>query len=206
MTSWTPEGELDAMKNMLDQYPKGLVACVSDSFDIFQACEQYWGTDLKEQIEQRNGVLVVRPDSGELPDIVLKVLELLESKFGHQKRSANDKTYKLLPDKIRVIQGDGIDIKSMRMILEAMMSAGWAADNLAFGSGGALLQKLNRDTQKCAFKCSYAVVNHQGVDVIKDPITDPGKKSKKGKLTLELNDGKWTTVEEGKGDQAKDIV
>merc|ERR1712113_317597 len=101
---------------------------------------------------------------------------------------------------IRVIQGDGIDIKSLEMVLQAMMDKGWAADNLAFGSGGALLQKLHRDTQKCAFKCSYALINGEGVDVVKDPITDPGKKSKKGRLTLELKDGQWTTVAEGKGD------
>ena len=49
---------------MLDQYPKGVVACVSDSHDIYRACEQYWGTYLKAQIEARGGVLVVRPDSG----------------------------------------------------------------------------------------------------------------------------------------------
>ena len=28
---------------------------------------------------------------------------------------------------------------------------------------GALLQKLNRDTQKCAFKCSYALVDGKDV-------------------------------------------
>eukprot|EP00415_Alexandrium_ostenfeldii_P002259 UN2259 len=90
------------------------------------------------------------------------------------------------------------------MILGAMKQAGWATDNLAFGSGGALLQKLHRDTQKCAFKCSYALVNGEGVDVIKDPITDPGKKSKKGRLTLEVRDGAFCTVTEGKGDPSQD--
>ena len=39
----------------------------------------------------------------------------------------------------------------------------WSADNVAFGSGGALLQKLHRDTQKCAYKCSYAIINGKGV-------------------------------------------
>ena len=56
-----------------------------------------------------------------------------------------------------------------------MAESGWAADNCAFGSGGALLQKLHRDTQKCAFKCSYAKVGEEDRDVVKDPITDPGK-------------------------------
>ena len=53
----------------------------------------------------------------------------------------------------------------------------WAADNVAFGSGGALLQKLNRDTQKFAFKCCHIKADGKDVDVFKDPITDPGKKS-----------------------------
>mmetsp|Transcript_117927 Transcript_117927/g.231442 ORF Transcript_117927/g.231442 Transcript_117927/m.231442 type:complete len:215 (-) Transcript_117927:173-817(-) len=187
---------------MLTQYPKGIVACVSDSYDIFQACEKYWGTELKATIAQRDGVLVVRPDSGELPKTVLEVLEKLASKFGFEQ---TPKGYRRLPKYIRVIQGDGIDIKSLEQILQAMQDNQWAADNLAFGSGGALLQKVHRDTQKCAFKCSFARVMGEDVDVVKDPITDPGKKSKKGKLTLQKHDdGTWHTTTEGKGDRQLD--
>jgi nicotinamide phosphoribosyltransferase len=201
MTSWGREGEVNAMRNMLEKYPTGLVACVSDSYDIFKACTDYWGTELKATIEKRDGVLVVRPDSGELPGIVLQVLEKLESKFGSTKTSTG---HRVLPDCIRVIQGDGVDIKSLEVVLQAMKDNKWGADNLAFGSGGALLQKMHRDTQKCAFKCSYALIKGKDVDVVKDPITDPGKKSKKGKLTLELKDGQWTTVTEGKGNPSLD--
>merc|ERR1712151_1249634 len=64
ITSWGEEKEVEAMKNMLEQYPTGLVACVSDSYDIFRACEDYWGGELKGMIEARQGLLVVRPDSG----------------------------------------------------------------------------------------------------------------------------------------------
>jgi len=128
-------------------------------------------------------------------------LEKLEGKFGSTKTSTG---HKLLPQFIRVIQGDGIDIDSLDMILNAMKKGGWAADNLAFGSGGALLQKLHRDVEKCAFKCSFAKVDCKDVDVVKDPVTDPGKKSKKGRLTLEPNAGKWVTVTEGKGDVKAD--
>merc|ERR1719291_443482 len=132
MTSWGREGEVNAMRNMLEAYPKGLVACVSDSYDIFKACTDYWGTELKATIEKRDGVLVVRPDSGELPDIVLQVLEKLESKFGSTTTSTG---HKVLPDCIRVIQGDGVDIKSLEVVLQAMKDNNWGADNLAFGSG-----------------------------------------------------------------------
>jgi len=196
ITSWGREREVDAMRNMLEKYPKGLVACVSDSYDVFQACEKFWGTELKSLIVDRDGVLIIRPDSGKLPETVLQVLDKLEGKFGSE---TTETGHKKLPSCVRVIQGDGIDINSLDKILKAMMAAGWAADNLAFGSGGALLQKVHRDTLKCAFKCSYAVVRGEGVDVVKDPVTDPGKKSKAGKLTLELADGKWSTVTEGRG-------
>ena len=36
-----------------------------------------------------------------------------------------------------------------------------------FFLGGALLRRLDRDTQKCAFKCSYVEINGKGVNVFK---------------------------------------
>ncbi len=78
--------------------------------------------------------------------------------------------------------------------MSALESAGWCSGNLVFGSGGALLQKLDRDTQKCAFKCCMAVVDGQKLDVFKDPVTDPGKKSKKGDITLVKDGGRYKTV------------
>lgn len=204
MTSWTKEGECDAMRNMLEQYPEGMVACVSDSYDIFNACKNYWGKELKDKITSRNGRLVVRPDSGDLPGIVTDVLDALAEAFPTTLTSTG---HKIFPDYIRVIQGDGISHETLGVILEHVASKGYATDNVVFGSGGALLQKLNRDTQKCAFKCSYAVVNGEGVDVQKDPVTDPGKKSKKGRLTVEKNaSGVIETISEGKGDPAKDML
>ena len=83
-----------------------------------------------------------------------------------------------------MIQGDGIDIKMIELVLQAMRQSGWSADNIAFGSGGGLLQKLNRDTQKFAFKCSWAEIDGQGVEVFKQPITDNGKRSKAGRFKL----------------------
>merc|ERR1719238_2381225 len=105
-----------------------------------------------------------------------------------------------------MIQGDGVDRHTLKSTLEAMKKAGWAADNTAFGSGGALLQKLNRDTNKFAFKCSYAKIDGKGTNVFKDPITDKGKKSKAGMLTLEKSGDKFITVTDGKGDKSKDLL
>lgn len=181
ITSWGPECEAAAMENMLDNYPEGLVACVSDSFDIINACKNIWGRQLKEKVLARNGTLVVRPDSGDPVEVVVQVLEALGEAFGTK---VNDKGYKVLPDQVRVIQGDGINHESLRLILENMEKHKWSADNVAFGCGGALLQQMNRDTQKFAFKCSSVTVDGEERDVFKDPVTDQGKRSKRGRLKL----------------------
>lgn len=184
ITSWGKDNENKAMKNMLDQYPTGLVACVSDSYDIYNACWEIWGTELREQILGRDGVLVVRPDSGNPPDVVLKVINILGDRFGF---TWNDYGYKVLDPHIRIIQGDGVNYESIKEILQVLKDNKWAAENVGFGSGGALLQKMDRDTQKFAFKCSSATVNGEEIEVFKNPVTDPGKISKKGKLALSYN-------------------
>jgi nicotinamide phosphoribosyltransferase len=186
ITSWGESHEVDAMRNMLVQYPTGLVACVSDSFDVFRACTEYWGGTLRDAVLARDGVLVVRPDSGDPPAVVVKVLELLGEKFGS---TTNAKGYRVLHPKVRVIQGDGVDLAMLGKVLDAMTASGWSADNVAFGSGGGLLQKLNRDTQRFAFKCSSVNVNGVEREVFKRPVTDPGKLSKAGRLKLVRHPG-----------------
>lgn len=191
ITSWGREREGDALENLLNQFPTGMVSGISDSYDVYEACRHIWGTRLKEKILMRDGVLVVRPDSGDPPVVVVKVLEILGEKFGF---TVNRKGYKVLPDQIRIIQGDGIDIVMLDKILEAMDKAGWSVDNIAFGSGGGLLQKVNRDTMKFAFKLSAILIEGEWHDVYKDPVTDPGKKSKVGRLALVNADGTLKTV------------
>jgi nicotinamide phosphoribosyltransferase len=181
ITSWGEENEVGAMRNMLEQYPDGFVACPSDSFDIYRACSEYWGAQLREQVLARDGVLVVRPDSGDPLIVVNRVLEILCEKFGFQ---TNSKGFKVLNPKVRVIQGDGIDYTMLEKILFSMKQNGFSADNIAFGSGGGLLQKLNRDTQRFAFKCSQVFVGEESRDVYKRPITDPDKVSKRGRFKL----------------------
>lgn len=181
MTSWGQDHEVDACRNMLTQFPSGLVATVSDSYDIFNCCANIWGGVLKDDVLAREGVLIIRPDSGDPPTVVVKVLEILGEKFG---TSLNSKGYKVLNPKVRIIQGDGIDLASLDRILSAMKQVQWSADNIAFGSGGGLLQKLNRDTQRFAFKCSSVTVGDEVRDVFKQPVTDTGKSSKAGRMKL----------------------
>ena len=203
VTSWGREREVDSYRNMLKQNakPGGIVAAVSDSYDIFAACEK-WGTELKQDVLDSGATLVVRPDSGDPADVVAKCLKILDKYFGH---TVNDKGYKVL-NNVRVLQGDGINHQTIRSILYTITLAGYSADNVAFGQGGALLQIVNRDDQKFAMKCSAAFVNGVWVDVFKDPITDKGKRSKKGHMVLiETDNGfKTVTTEDADYDNVKD--
>jgi len=182
ITSWGRENEAEAYRNMLRQFakPGTIVAVVSDSYDIYHAITEHWGKTLRQEVIDSGATVVVRPDSGDPVAVVHQCLELLDEAFGH---TVNGKGYKVL-NHVRVIQGDGVNPTSIRAILDRVTSAGYATDNVAFGMGGALLQQLNRDTQKFALKCSAARVNGAWIDVWKDPVTDKGKQSKRGRMTL----------------------
>jgi len=191
ITSWGREREVDACRNMLEQFPSGLVAVVSDSYDVFHCCADIWGGALRDRVMARDGVLVIRPDSGDPPAVVVKVLGILGEKFG---TTQNAKGYRVLHPKVRVIQGDGVDFAMLGRILQAMGAGGWSADNISFGSGGGLLQKVNRDTQRFAFKCSSVTVDGVERDVFKQPVTDISKRSKAGRMKLVVDSGCFATV------------
>lgn len=191
ITSWGKDNELDAMKNMLEQYPTGLVACVSDSYDIFRACRDYWGDKLRYDVLKRDGTLVIRPDSGDFMEVLPTISDILHDRFGGTKTSTG---HKLLHPKVRLIQGDGISPDTPNKILKRLSHRGFAADNIAFGSGGGLLQKVNRDDFKFAIKCSAICRNGKWHDVWKEPITDSGKNSKRGLLKLIRTAGVYVTV------------
>jgi nicotinamide phosphoribosyltransferase len=191
ITAWGEEFEYEAYENMIKQFGQGnLYAVVSDSYNIYKACEEIWGTMLKEKVLAAPGVLVIRPDSGIPHEVVRQITEILGNKFGY---TVNEKGYKVL-NKVRVIQGDGITIEEINRILEALKIRGWSADNVAFGMGGALLQQVNRDTQKFAIKASSMIRNGRMVDIYKSPVTDNGKRSKRGRLKLVNKDGVLETV------------
>lgn len=181
VTSWGRENEVESYRNMLNQYakPGALLACVSDSYDIYNAC-RLWGTELKQQIIDSGAMVVIRPDSGNPAEVVTKCARILDEHFGS---TVNAKGFKVL-NNVRIIQGDGIDAVSIRGILLSLTMAGYSADNVAFGQGGALLQQVNRDTLKFAMKASAIQVNGAWRDVYKDPVTDSGKRSKRGRLQL----------------------
>jgi nicotinamide phosphoribosyltransferase len=182
ITSWGREGEEAAYRNMLHQYakPGALLAVVSDSYDLQHAVHNLWGGTLRQAVIDSGAIVVVRPDSGDPTAVVLQTVQSLDRAYG---ATVNAKGFRVLHH-VRVIQGDGITPRSIRAILAALKAHGYSADNVAFGQGGALLQIVNRDDQRFAMKCSAVQVDGRWRDVFKDPATDPGKRSKAGRLAL----------------------
>jgi len=268
--SWGKENESGAYKNMLSQFQDRIISIVSDSYDIYNACRNIYGKELKEDIINLKCPLVIRPDSGDplkvicgdnitiVPDDVHELLvndwikwelrnnfeiyEYEHGKHGPEKYSEifkvgnryvkgtvelgwnrydkkyyyvdeydllpledvivtdvqkgtvqildeefdstiNSKGYKVL-NHVRILQGDGIDAEVIEQILKRLVEMGYSADNILFGMGGQNLQKVDRDTLKFAMKCSAVCIDDEWIGVQKDSITDSGKRSKIGRVTL----------------------
>lgn len=203
MTSLGPDGEFKIFENLVQKFNKGILSVVIDSYDYRRFISVY-AKKLKEKILAReniyspNGTIiqpgktVFRPDSGDPVATTLDVLSLLDEVFGH---TVNSKGFKVLNSHVGVLWGDGIDYQGIRNILFAMRNAGWASDNGIFGCGGGLLQKINRDVQRFAFKCAAQMRNGEWVDVFKKPL-DISKASKHGRLKVIKRDGIYMTVRE----------
>ena len=193
ITSWGRDNEVKAYANMLAQFakPGSIVAVVSDSYDIFNAASKLWGEELRQKVIDSGATVVIRPDSGDPLTVNQQLIEILGQKFGY---TVNSKGFKVL-NNVRLIQGDGVNELTIRSILGGFMAMGWSADNIAFGMGGALLQQVDRDTQKFAMKCSAVEIGEGNwINVQKDPITDPGKKSKTGCITLWKSGGEYVSA------------
>lgn len=190
-TPYGQECELQYLNNMLDSYPTGIISVVADSYNVFNFVGNV-AADLKSKIFNRDGKVVFRPDSGDPVEVNRKLLNIMWDKFSG---SVNEKGYKVLDSHVGIIQGDGIDLKTIGNILQMAKNEGFAANNFVFGSGGSLLQKFNRDTLKFAIKCSFAQINDKMVDVAKNPVTASFKRSKAGRLKLIKDDnGKFKTI------------
>jgi len=198
------EGEVDMMRRVLETYPTGIVACVSDTFGIMNAVKNLWGKELKAEILSRPNEpanqLVIRPDSGHVINTLIMVFDSLFETFGY---TTNSKGYKVLPPQVRVIQGDGVNIDSIAEIYEMMKNRGISAENIVFGMGGKLLQaNIDRDTQNFATKACYCVIDGKEHNVVKSPIeidenfneVESFKKSKQGITKLVKDENGYFTV------------
>jgi nicotinamide phosphoribosyltransferase len=177
---------------MLENCPEGIVACVSDSYDIYNAVRNLWGGALRDKILQRKGTLVIRPDSGDAVSVLEELFKIVAEVFGYE---VNKKGWKTTVPCVRFIQGDGVNYYTIQNITGQLTRKGWSQDIWSYGMGGALLQQVNRDTLKFALKCSAIDRAGKWHNVYKNPKTDPSKASKGGRFNLIHNGKEFVTVE-----------
>ncbi len=204
-TSYEQNGEEQFVYDQLLAHPDApIMSFVADSYDVYaftQFCTEP-GSRIRKLIESRpHQKLILRPDSGEPIDVITGMLDImLLNKIDTLPHD------KVLFKDFGILWGDGITPNTIKDILDWFTCHDspnrevMAAENFVFGSGGDLMQNVTRDTQKFAIKCSNITIdNGNPVDtgygdavweeslvdiaVFKDPITDPGKASMKGKVT-----------------------
>jgi nicotinamide phosphoribosyltransferase len=190
MTARGKEGEEQVFADLLNNYPDGILSIVIDSYN-YKDFMNIIARKYKDKILARNGKVVFRPDSGDPCSVTLEVFDALSDIFGTTK---NEKGYKLLHPKVGVIWGDGIEYDGIRSILFTLRSNNYSTDGICFGMGGGLLQRINRDVNRFAFKSSAQCRSGEWHDIFKNPL-DASKSSKKGILKLIKNEqGKFETL------------
>lgn len=206
-TSFGRDGEIHLVERMFENFakPGAIFATVADSYDIINFVDNIT-PQFKKRLRDSGATWVIRPDSGDPVITPVEMVRRLARIFGF---TYNNKGYKVL-ENVRVIQGDGIDINDVKAIVDLLLEENWSISNIAFGMGGGLLQKNNRDTLKFAMKACAVHVDGVWKDVYKDPtiydattwepLKSSFKKSKAGRLELmyhpELGMYKTVRVEE----------
>jgi len=213
MCMGTNTGEQETFKRLITEvYPKGVVSIVSDTWDLWKVLTEYL-PNLKEEVLARDGKVVIRPDSGDPVDIICGnpnrktieekkgVIELLWDTFGGH---TNTKGYKELDSHIGAIYGDSITLDRATQICERLKHKGFASTNVVLGIGSFTYQYNTRDTFGFAMKATYGEVDGEGRAIYKDPITDDGtKKSAKGLLKIELENGEYKLYDQVNWEEEK---
>lgn len=193
-TSWGVEREKDSYENVIDTFggKNPIFAMVVDSFDMENAIKNIIGVQLKDKIINSGSTFTLRLDSGIPVESVMNALNWLTESFGY---TVNSKGYKVLPDYIRILQGDGINYDSIGEICQTMIDNQYSIDCIIFGQGGGILQQHDRDTLRFAQKCSSIVVDGVEKDVRKIPKSDMTKASKGGRLAVvKASNGSYMTT------------
>lgn len=191
---------------MFVKYPRGILSIVSDTWDYFKVLRTIIA-ERKDQIMERDGKVVIRPDSGDPVEILcgtvetggetdqeLGTIEILWDIFGG---TINSKGYKVLDPHIGAIYGDSITYERADEICRRLEKRGFASTNVVFGVGSFTYQYVTRDTHGFAMKATWAEIDGESVSLFKDPMTDSGlKRSARGMVAVIEVGGELTLIEE----------
>lgn len=201
--------EISFVRRLLTEiYPNNSFSMVSDSYDYWHLVDEIL-PQLKTEIMQHNGTLLVRGDSGDPVDIVVNTVFHLWDIFGG---TVNSKGYKVLDPHVKALYGDSITLYRCSEIFKRLIDAGFACNNVSLGVGsfsmqcietvdanGSRLNPFTRDTYGIAVKATYGEIGGKGFEIFKNPKTDNGhfKKSQRG-ICRVYHDMDWsTTYEDG---------
>lgn len=199
MCAYGKGNEFEAYKNLVTNiYPSGFASIVSDTWDLWKVLNEII-RPLKNEIMNRDGRIVVRPDSGDPVLIVCGnpdgeseferkgVIEILWDIFGG---TITEKGFKQLDTHVGCIYGDAITIERCEEICKRLKAKGFASTNMVYGIGSYTYQYNTRDTFGFALKSTYAVINGEEQMLFKDPVTDNGiKKSQCGLVAVVKTNG-----------------
>jgi nicotinamide phosphoribosyltransferase len=202
MCSFGKENEIDAFRHILDTYPNDMVSIVSDTYDIYNVVTNF-ARELKDKIMQRKNKTIFRPDSGNPEHVICGdpaadpnspegkgCIVLLDEVFGN---TINSKGFKVL-NNVGLIYGDGMYLERYERVLERLVDMGYSVENLAIGVGG-ILRYHSRDTLGFAIKSTKVLIDGVEKSIMKDPITDKGKRSHMGLLRLDCDESADTLEE-----------
>ena len=184
--------EVTFVKRLLNElYPNTSFSMVSDTYDYWNMVNNIL-PQVKDDVMNHNGKLLIRPDSGDIVDISIKTVEKLWEIFGG---TVNSKGYKVLDPHIGIIYGDGCTLSNVDTIWSELEKCGFAANCIAYGVGAFCFSAIvengelivaTRDTFGIAMKATYGVINGKKLMIYKDPKTDTSKLKKSHKGCCEV--------------------
>ncbi len=206
MCMGTKENETETFHRLITElYPSGIVSIVSDTWDYWKVWTDYL-PELREEILGRDGVVTIRPDSGDPVKILVGDPDAPEGSPEHKGSyelawevfggTINDKGFKVLDPHINLIYGDSITPERCEAICAGVAAKGFVPKNV-FGIGSYTYQHNTRDTFGFAMKATAGVVDGELREIFKDPATDDGtKRSARGLLAVSVNDAGELELEE----------
>ena len=215
--------EILYLNRLLNVYKTGFFSYVADTYNLWEVCSSILPV-LKDKIMNRDGRVVIRPDSGCPEDIlcglntktyfddyrgIYKPSKLAEGNYAEQINKGviellwdifggtiNSKGYKVLDPHVGCIYGDAITLERAEEICSRLEKKGFASSNVVLGIGSYTYNMNTRDTFGFALKTTYGVVNGKELLLYKDPITDDGtKKSQRGMVAVVNKDSKLEYID-----------
>lgn len=178
--------EITFLRRLLTEiYPNASVSVVLDSYDYWNVIDNIL-PQLKEEILNHNGCMLMRGDSGDCVEVVTKTVFKLWDEFGG---TINSKGYKVLNPHVKAIYGDSITVQRCEQIYKILEKNGFACSNVALGVGSfsfqcieedGILKPFTRDTFSSCIKATYCEIDGKPYPIFKDPKDGGFKKSQKG--------------------------